>query len=123
MIHARNALSLFLIASLLFIIISPYSALDINYTQGYIPGLPRFFGLSPHAIVMGWMTALTIWLVLIKPFLNKKFNYIILIAGFLILILTQSKSNIVIFIIGSLPILYYMGNHQQQKNYKYYFNT
>jgi O-antigen ligase len=123
MIHARNALSLFLIASLLFIIISPYSALDINYTQGYIPGLPRFFGLSPHAIVMGWMTALTIWLVLIKPFLNKKFNYIILIAGFFTLILTQSKSNIVIFIIGSLPILYYMGNHQQQKNYKYYFNT
>lgn len=121
MIHARNALSLFLIASLIFIIISPYSALDINYTQGYIPGLPRFFGLSPHAIVMGWLTALTLWLVIIKPFLNKKLNYIIIITGILILVLTQSKSNIVIFIIGSLPILYYMGNQQQQSSYKSFF--
>lgn len=118
-LNARNAFVIFTLLSLLFIFISPNSALDFEYTQGYIPGLPRFFGLSPHAIVMSTIITLALWSSLAYPYNNSKIQSFVLIFGIVALILTQSKTVIFSFIIGSAIIYHYKEKNilSKSKNY------
>lgn len=106
--HARNAIVGFVIASLAFIFIQPLSALDMNYSQGYIPGLPRLFGLAPHATSMGLFAALAIWITLAYPYGKKTTNKLVISLCFVALVLTQSKTVMVSFIIGLPFILFYL---------------
>lgn len=106
-IHARNALFLFTLASFLFIFISPNSALDFNYAQGYIPGLPRLAGLAPHATTMSIIVVLALWTIIAHPFLNSKFQWFSLFICLIALILTQSKTVIFSFIVGYSLIAFY----------------
>lgn len=109
--HARNAFVAFVALSLLFSIINPYHALEVNYTQGYIPGLPRFYGLAPHATTMGMMVVLALWLTVAYPYQNRKLNSTILLFCFIALLLSQSKTVIASFFIGLFFISYTINNN------------
>lgn len=114
-LNARNAFVFFTLLSLAFIFISPNSALDFEYTQGYIPGLPRFFGLSPHAIVMSTIITLALWSSMAYPFQNSKFQASILLLGIVALILTQSKTVLFSFMIGAAIIYHYKEKNSLSK--------
>ncbi len=115
MLHARNALVLFVLASLLTILIKPNHVLDLSYSQGYIPGLPRFFGLSPHATMMGLLSALAFWLLITYPLKNQRNNLTLLALMFISLILSQSKTVLAVFIL-SLPIFYFYSNNSSKSS-------
>ena len=100
MLHSRNALILFVILSLLTILVKPNHVLDLSYSQGYIPGLPRFFGLAPHATMMGLLSALAFWLLVTYPLKNQRNHFILLSLMFVSLILSQSKTVLVTFFLG-----------------------
>lgn len=115
--HARNAIVLFVLASLAFIFINPHSALDLNYTQGYISGLPRFFGLAPHATYMGLFAALAIWITLAYPYKKARTTHLVISLSLLALVLTQSKTIMATFILGLPFILYFLSKeHKNQLN-------
>lgn len=100
LLNARNAFVVFVGMSLVAIFIKPNLVLDFSYGQGLVAGLPRFFGLSPHAGVMGITTVIAIWLVMTYPFSNKITQKWVLITLAFALILTQSKTAIVIVFVG-----------------------
>jgi len=104
-IHARNALIIFVVLSLLSIAIKPNHVLDLSYAQGYIPGLPRFFGLAPHATMMGLFVALAFWLLITYPLKKVSFQWAMLGLMFIALVMSQSKTVFVTFFIG-LAIMY-----------------
>jgi len=100
MLHVRNALIVFVVLSLLAILVKPNHVLDLSYSQGYIPGLPRFFGLASHATMMGVFSALACWLLITYPLNNRRNNFLLLSLMFVSLILTQSKTVLVVFFLG-----------------------
>lgn len=100
LLNARNAFVIYVGMSLVAILLKPNLVLDFGYTQGLVPGLPRFFGLSPHAGVMGITTVIAIWLVMTYPFSSKVTQKWVLTTLAVALLLTQSKTAIVIVFIG-----------------------
>ncbi len=108
-LHTRNALVLFVILSLLTILIKPNHVLDLSYSQGYIPGLPRFFGLSGHATTMGLLSALAFWFLIAYPLKNQRNNIMLLALMLISLILSQSKTVLAMSVL-SLPIFYLFSN-------------
>lgn len=115
MLHARNALILFVIISLLSILIKPNHVLDLSYSQGYIPGLPRFFGLAPHATMMGSLSALAFWLLITFPLKNYRHNLALLSIMLISLIMSQSKTVLVIFVLG-LFVFYLFSERRSQSS-------
>lgn len=111
--QARNAFTLFVLLSVLFIFINPTSALELNYIQGYIPGLPRFYGLAPHATTMGMIVALALWLIVAYPYQNSKMQFIFIIIFLFALALTQSKTIIFSFLAGLFFIIHYQAKHEK----------
>ena len=55
---ARNALLLFMAVGLLLIPFKPTLVLDLSYTQGLLPGVPRMAGLAAHAVSLGMLAQL-----------------------------------------------------------------
>jgi hypothetical protein len=103
LIYARNAIIVFCAISLLLIVARPSLVLQTDYTQGYL-GIPRFAGLAPHAITMGLVACVGIWLLLTEP-LQSKFNRRVAMAICLLaLFLAQSKA-VWISLIVTLPVL------------------
>ena len=121
-IHARNALVVFVLLSLIAIAIKPHHVMDFGYTQGYIPGLPRLFGLTPHATMMGLFAALAFWLLITYPLRKISLQWVMLGLMYIALVLSQSKTVFVTFFIG-LAILYlYSDRAANNKNTASSFN-
>ncbi|MDR7305630.1 O-antigen ligase family protein [Rhodoferax saidenbachensis] len=104
--HFRNATLSFCFVSLVLIFIKPSLVLQTNYAQGYIPGLPRFAGLAPHAILMGMIASLALWCLFLQPFQSRKLTIAFSMIGMIALFLSQAKNIWISFFI-SMPILMY----------------
>ncbi|NMM14079.1 MAG: polymerase [Rhodoferax sp.] len=104
--HCRNAIFLFCAASLLLIPIRPDLVMQSDYTQGYLPGIPRFAGLAPHAIVMGMNAALGLWCLMAYPMASRTLNRLCWLIGLSALFLAQSKTVWFSFLV-SLPVMLY----------------
>lgn len=105
--NCRNAILAFTIVSILTIAIRPSSVIEWAYTQGYLPGVPRFAGLAPHAILMGTIAALGIWCLMMMPLQSRAWNRAALFMCAAVLFLTQSKTVWVSFILTTPVLLYY----------------
>lgn len=101
----RNALFLFVLAGLVLIFTNPGMALDATYTQGFLPGVPRFAGLAPHAVAMGLLTQLALLCLLTTPFQRVWLNRLAWLVGLVVLVLAQSKTAWVAFVLCTLGVL------------------
>jgi len=89
---ARNALMIFMLASLLLILFRPSLVLDRSYTQGLLPGVPRLAGLAPHAISLSVFAELGLISLLAFPYKRAWLNYLAWFVGLVVLFLSQSKT-------------------------------
>lgn len=111
-LHARNAILAFIVVSWVATVISPHQTLDFGYLEGYIPGLPRFYGLAPHATLMGLISAVSVWLLITYPFSRTNLNRFLIFVSLVTLVVAQSKTVILAFFIGLLIILYYQAKDE-----------
>ena len=97
LLTARDSMFALQLASYLMIFINAGLVLDTNYTQGFIPGLPRFSGLAPHALTMGMMAQLSLLCLWTRPYANQRLNRAAWTLGLLSLLLAQSKTGWISF--------------------------
>ena len=102
---ARNSLFLFMLAGLAMVFFQPSKVLDGNYTYGFLPGVPRFAGLAPHAVAMGLLTQLALLCLLAMPYRRGWINRLAWIFGLSVLILAQSKTAWVAFALCTCCVL------------------
>lgn len=107
--HLRFAALMFVLASFVFALAYPDRALYFGYseTQGYIPGVPRFYGLAPHAIGMASIAGAALWLFVIFPLQNKVAQRLALMVLSVALFLAQAKTAAATCLIGLLVIALY----------------
>jgi O-antigen ligase len=101
----RNALVIFMLISLLLIPVKPSLVMDLTYSQGVLPGVPRLAGLSPHAVSMGLLSQLGLLCLLARPYDSVWGNRLAWLVGLSVLLLAQSKTAWVAFIVCSACIL------------------
>ena len=101
----RNALFLFMLGGLVLIFTNPGMVLDANYTQGFLPGVPRFAGLAPHAVAMGLLTQLALLCLQTSPFQRVWLNRLAWAVGLFVLVLAQSKTAWIAFALCTLGVL------------------
>lgn len=104
--HCRNGIFVFCAVSLLLIPIRPDLVMQSDYSQGYLPGVPRFAGLAPHAIVMGMNAALGLWCLMAYPMASRTLNRLCWLIGLTALFLAQSKTVWFSFLF-TLPVISY----------------
>lgn len=102
---ARNALFLFMLGGLALIFLQPTKVMDSSYIQGFLPGVPRFAGLAPHAVAMGLLTQLALLCLLTMPYRRVWLNRLAWIIGLSVLILAQSKTAWIAFAFCSCCVL------------------
>lgn len=110
LLHTKNAMVAFVLLSLLIIVVNPSFVLNFSYTNGYIPGLPRFYGLATYATIMGAISATAIWLLIAFPYQSKNITRLLIAACFVALVLTQAKAVMTSFLIGAFLIYVYKPN-------------
>lgn len=100
----RNTLLAFCGCSLFIALVKPDLVLQSNYVQGYIPGLPRFAGLAPHAILMGVLSALALFCLYVSPFSRRWLNILGILCAGISMFLAQSKNVWIAFVL-LFPVL------------------
>lgn len=104
----RNTLLGFLVVSALFLVVRPSQVLDTSYTSGLIPFLRvRYAGLAPHANGLGPLTISFLICVWCRPFQRKWLNWFSIAIGLGSLLLTQSKTSWISFILTCMCVAYY----------------
>lgn len=88
----RNAMLVFMLLGFVLAVVRPGLVMDRSYTQGLLPGLPRFAGLSPHAVGMGLMTQLGLLCLMTRPYERLWLNRLAWTVGLSTLFLAQSKT-------------------------------
>lgn len=88
----RNALLAFIALGYLLLLVKPDMAADFSYSQGLIPGMPRFAGLSPHSTVIAGLTQITMLVLLLKPYLKKHHNTLAWLLCGVTFVFAQSKT-------------------------------
>ncbi len=101
----RNALLVFMAASLLLIPFKPATVMDSSYSQGLVAGIPRLAGLAPHAVSMGLLAQLGLTCLLVFPFRKVWLNRLAWVVGLSVLFVAQSKTGWVAFFLCSLCIV------------------
>lgn len=99
---ARTALLLFMLACVLLIPILPSMVLDTGYKQGLLPGVPRLGGLAPHPVALGMFTQTALLLLWAYPIRRPWLNRLAWLLGLSVLILAQSKTAWLAFVICSV---------------------
>lgn len=103
----RNALLVFTAVSLAFLLITPGKVADTHYV-GLVPFLHlRFTGLAPHANVMGPLTVTLLICLWRRPFQRVWLTRAAAAMALLALVLTQSKTSWVAFMLTVGCISYY----------------
>jgi len=102
---ARNALLIFLGIGILMIPVVPRLVLDMAYSQGLIPGLPRFAGLSAHPVLLGVLAQLSLLCLLACPLRRQWLNRLAWGVGLFALVMAQSKTSWISFILCSACLL------------------
>ncbi|HSV46609.1 MAG TPA: O-antigen ligase family protein, partial [Ramlibacter sp.] len=102
---ARDALLLFILAGLAMVPLQPAMVMDTSYSQGLIAGLPRFGGLATHPVSMGMLAQIALLLLWARPIESKLLNRLCWAMGLAVLVLAQSKTAWVAFLLCSLCML------------------
>ena len=101
----RNALLLFLLASVLVAAVNPALALDMQYRQGLLPGIPRFGGLAPHPVAMGLFAQTFLLCLWVRPFERRWLTVFAWVLGLGVLFFAQSKTSWIAFLLCSVAML------------------
>ena len=107
---SRNALFLFMLVGLLIIPFNPTLVLDRAYTQGLLPGVPRFAGLASHPVTLGLLAQLALLCLLAQPYGRVWLNRIAWALGLAVLFLAQSKSAWISFVVCASSIYVVRGS-------------
>jgi O-antigen ligase len=107
LIAARNGTLLFILLGYLVLPFKPHMVMETGYTQGYIPGLPRFAGLAPHAVALGLLVQIALLLIWQYPFKRVWVNRCAWILCLSALFLAQSKTAWVSFALSAAIMLMY----------------
>lgn len=121
----RSALLVFLLASAVMVVVNPALALDSSYTQGFLPGVPRYGGLAPHPVAMGIFSEIFLLCVWAFPFGRRWLNAAAWGIGLASLFFAQSKTSwaafvlcaLAMFAVRSLPDVWRRMNDPKQRDY------
>lgn len=95
----RTSLLLFLLASAALVFVRPWLVLDLTYSQGLLPGVPRFGGLAPHPVAMGIFSEIFLLSLWVSPFSRRWLNVLAWSVGLAALFFAQSKTSWVSFLL------------------------
>lgn len=125
---ARNALLTFLAVSVALIPLRPSLVLDWNYTEGLLPGVPRFAGLAAHSVSMGMLAQLALLCLLARPVSRRWVNSVCWVLGLFVFILAQSKTSWLSFPVCAAGMLWVRDSSpspafggSDQKSFRQYF--
>ena len=107
LVAARNGTLFFVFLGYLFLPIKPRLVIETGYTQGYIPGLPRFAGLAPHAVSLGLLVQMSLLLLWDNPYKRAWLNRVAWLLGLSALFLAQSKTAWLSFLLSAVIMLMY----------------
>jgi O-antigen ligase len=102
---SRNALVLFMLASVLLIPVQPSLVIETSYAQGLLPGVPRLGGLAPHAVAMGMFALTGLLLLWARPFRRTWLTRLSWILCFGAMFLSQSKTAWISFVLCAAAML------------------
>ncbi len=88
----RNALIVIVLLSWLFALIKPSMVFHFGYSQGFIPGLPRFSGVAPHPVILSSLALLAGIFLMFKPFKSLLLNRFCWLLILLSIFMAQSKT-------------------------------
>lgn len=122
---ARNSLLVFLVASAVLVPLDPALVLDASYTQGLLPGVPRFGGLAAHPVAMGIFSEIFLVCLWAFPFHRRWLKVAGWCMGLAALFFAQSKTSwisfllcaIAMFAVRSLPSVWRRMNDPKEKDY------
>jgi len=101
----RDGAFVFIIVGLLLIPVSPNTVIDLSYTQGLIPGLPRLAGLAPHSVSLAMLTQLALLCLWVRPMRSLLLTRAAWMLGLAVLFLAQSKTTWISFVLCSISML------------------
>ncbi len=101
----RDALFLFMLASVILIPINPTMTLDTSYNQGLLPGVPRLGGLAPHPVGLGMFAQTFLLCLWVRPFARRWLNGLAWAVGLGVLFFAQSKTAWIAFVLCSVALL------------------
>lgn len=104
LLRARNALLLFMGAGWILLALAPDMAADFHYTQGFLPGVPRFAGFAAHAVSLGMLAQIGLLCLWARPFRSLWLNRLCWAMGLLTLLLAQSKTAWLSFTVCALAM-------------------
>ncbi len=113
--RARDALLLMMAAGLLLMPLQPRLVMDMAYTQGLLPGLPRFGGLASHAVSMGLLAQLGLLCLMVRPYQRRSLNRVAWLIGLTALVLAQSKTAWLAFVLCSACVLWHRAGASLQQ--------
>ena len=108
---SRNGLFVFMLVGLLIIPFNPILVLDRAYTQGLLPGVPRFAGLASHPVTLGLLAQLALLCLLAQPFRRVWLNRFAWVTGLTVLFLAQSKMHGFHFLCALLAFIWFVLVH------------
>ncbi|WP_396267798.1 O-antigen ligase family protein [Ideonella sp.] len=105
----RDAQVLFCFLSLVLAVVWPDLALQRDYEQGFIDGLPRLAGLAPHPISLAGVAATTLVVLLYFPYARPWLQRLAMLSSVLVVLLAQSKTVWLILALALPMVLAYQG--------------
>lgn len=101
----RDALFVYLLASAALIPVWPSLVLDTSYTQGLLPGVPRFGGLATHPVLLGMLAQTALVILWARPCRSRWLNVACWALGLGALFLAQSKTAWLCFLLSGACLL------------------
>lgn len=95
----RDAVLVFMSLGFLMIPFKASLVMDLSYSQGWLPGLPRLAGLAPHAVSLGLLAQLGLLCLLARPCERRWLNRLAWTIGLLTLFMAQSKTAWLAFVL------------------------
>ena len=98
---SRSSLFVYMLAGLVLVPIHPTLVLDSSYSQGLLPGVPRFGGVAAHPVMMGLLSQTALLLLWARPFQRRWLTVCAWILGLTVLFLAQSKTAWLAFLLSA----------------------
>lgn len=113
--RARSALLWFMGAGWMLLVLAPDTAADFHYTQGFLPGVPRFAGFAAHAVSLGMLAQIGLLCLWARPIQRRWLNRFCWAMGLLTLFLAQSKTAWMSFTVCALVMAWARGGTEMSK--------
>ncbi|MBK0392265.1 O-antigen ligase family protein [Ramlibacter algicola] len=98
---SRNGLFVFMLAGIVLVPWNPALVLDASYSQGLLPGVPRFGGLAAHPVSMGMLAQTALLLLWARPLQRRWLTMLCWLLGLTVLFFAQSKTAWLAFLISA----------------------